>query len=822
MSGSFISRHANKILLIAALLSPLVLVGARRALLNPNNNIKDWLPDAFQETTDLNWFQDHFPGEEFILVSWEGCTLDDPRLGQLVDSLVGPDAETNDGEPWFSNCMTGASVMEQLTSSPINLSEAEALERLHGSLIGPDGQQTCAVLTLSEAGQEDLHGSVERVLFVAQQECGIAESDLHMGGPPVDNYHIDAQGEQMLIKLGFLASIVGLALAWGSLRSLKLTIMVFTVALYGGAMSLALVYYAGGSVNAVVLTMPALIYVLGISGAIHVANYYRDALQHCSVETAPAKAIQLGWVPCTLAATSTAIGLGSLAISDLNPIRTFGIYSAWGILASLALVLVLLPAMLQKWPLTEKPATSANGAQENSLPRWCQWLFARIIRHHTAVTVVSLAGLAIMGYGVTRVTTSVQLMKLFSPSARIIHDYTWLEEHLGELVPMEIVIHVSKDDCELNFLERMDLVREVQKEVESIPAIGSSLATTTFSPQPAEEHAAQDQPAARRGSSVSRLGGAFGRLLGARNKEALERNVWNKRLVGNRDEFLAGDYLSEEGDVELWRVSARVAALKDIDYGEFVATLKAKVDPVLVSRTDRGIKGLDVTYTGLVPLVYKSQRTLMDNLGESFGTAFGLIAVMMFLLLRSPSAGLLSMLPNLFPALVVFGAMGWLGVQIDIGAMMCASVALGVGVDDTVHFLTWFRRGTQQGLDRRKAVQLAYHRCAKAMFQTTLIGGLGLAVFGLSAFTPTQRFGIFMVTLLGTALIGDLVMLPAILVGPLGRVFVARSLRKAASPELNSIETTGTELPATQTAKIATQCDQSANVTASDMAPATV
>ena len=129
------------------------------------------------------------------------------------------------------------------------------------------------------------------------------------------------------------------------------------------------------------------------------------------------------------------------------------------------------------------------------------------------------------------------------------------------------------------------------------------------------------------------------------------------------------------------------------------------------------------------------------------------------------------MIPNLFPVVVVFGIMGWSGILVDVGTMMTASVALGVAVDDTMHYLTWFRRGLDEGLDRKGAAMRAYERCGTAMTQTTLIGGLGLAAFAFSTFTPTQRFGTLMLTLLAVALVGDLVFLPALLTGPLGRVF---------------------------------------------------
>ena len=114
--------------------------------------------------------------------------------------------------------------------------------------------------------------------------------------------------------------------------------------------------------------------------------------------------------------------------------------------------------------------------------------------------------------------------------------------------------------------------------------------------------------------------------------------------------------------------------------------------PLETTREEEQAGGIWPVYTGVVPLVYKAQRTLLVGLVNSILLAFVLICVLMMVILRSPTAGLLSMIPNVFPIVVIFGFMGWIGALIDIGTMMTASVAMGVAVDDTVHFLTWFRR----------------------------------------------------------------------------------------------------------------------------------
>lgn len=771
MKRSFFVRHGWKIVLIAAIGLPVFFGGARRAMLSNRNDVKEWLPANFQETKDLQWFQEHFPGEEFILASWEGCTLDDPRIEQLIEAVDGEDAATAE---LFSRVVSGPRILEQLTTQPVELEREAAIDRLVGSVIGPDREHTCVVFTLSETGAADLKGSVEAIISAADQTCGISYDELHMGGPPVDNRHIDHEGERMLIRLGTFAGLIGLVLAWRCLRSFKLTLMVFVIALYGAAISLALMKFTGATVSAVVLTMPALVYVLGISGAIHIVNYYRDALEHSDTKTAPTLAVAHGWLPCTIAASTTAIGLGSLCISDISPIKTFGLYSALGVISSLLLVLFVLPAMLQLWPVVTPAANPSLSPSTGRLHRFRQWMFQGVINHYRIVTVSCLALLLVTGYGLTKMKTTVMLTKLFSEGHRIISDYRFLEENLGELIPMEVVLRVDKESCSLTFLERMQLVTEIREELEKLEDVGGTLATPTFSP---ELETLAPEPRRRRGG----IGGAMQAVLGLNNRERIENNIRNKRLLEHREEFLNGDFLSETEDEELWRISARIGALNDVDYGLFVDTIHEQVEPVLAAQRANGIEGLDVTYTGVIPLVYKSQRTLLDNLFESFGSAFGLIAIVMMIVLRNPVAGLVAMLPNIFPAVVVFGTMCLLGMDIDIGSMMCASVALGVGVDDTIHFLTWFRRGLDATGDRCKAIMLAYERCATPMTQTTIISGLGLSVFALSTFMPTQRFGYLMVTLLTAALVGDLLLLPAMLAGTLGRVFDRKGKKQEAA-----------------------------------------
>ena len=152
---------------------------------------------------------------------------------------------------------------------------------------------------------------------------------------------------------------------------------------------------------------------------------------------------------------------------------------------------------------------------------------------------------------------------------------------------------------------------------------------------------------------------------------------------------------------------------------------------------------------------------------------------------RAVAAGTLAMLPNVFPCVMVFGYMGFAGVEVEVGTIMTATVALGIAVDDTVHYISWFRRGYSLGLPSGEAVRYAYRHCGTAMTQTSLIVGLGLLVYAFSDFGPIVRFAWLMFSILMVALLADLTITPALLYSRFGRLFLPQAAVARDAPEPN-------------------------------------
>jgi hypothetical protein len=524
-------------------------------------------------------------------------------------------------------------------------------------------------------------------------------------------------------------------------------VIVLFTAIYCHLSSLALLHYTHGSLNAVLVVMPTLIYVLTISGAIHLVNYHRDARRDSDSRSRTALlALRSGWMPCTLAAISTAFGLSSLGVSHINPVRAFGLYSALAMLVSLLALLILVPSLLALWPSKFDIEIRARESTESRTHKLSHATIGMVIRHAKILTFLAVALVVLFALGLSRLRATVKFEEMFATGSEIVRNYQWLEESIGPTVPVEIVLEYPERDAD-RIVERLELLNTIETALKQNLEVGGVVSSATF----------------------------VGRVPRADDLQSgIERRVFGRRLIKRTADFVDAGYLAYQGEKELWRITARVPALHESDYGKFVESVRAQVETVLETDESARSQHIELTCTGLSPVIHAAQLQLFEDLSRSFIAAFLLIYPMMAILLTSLRTGLIAMIPNILPAVIVFGGMGWIGETVDIGSMLCASVALGIAVDDTVHFLTWYCRGIKEGRESSAAVKDAFRKCSAAMFQTTLVCSFGMIVFLLSDFVPAKRFASLMFILLWLSLAADLLILPALLLGPLSRFVVAR------------------------------------------------
>ncbi len=735
------------------LLAPFLIYGAHQSVESMCIAPEKWTPSYMQSRKDYDRFRKDFESYDLILISWPGCTVNDPRLLKFEEQINAP-RKTNFGESHasiFDRIVTGAGTVESLTSPPLKLPRDEALERLQGVLVGKNMKDSCAVIILTQRGSEFRKQSIDHILNVAEEVCQLPRRDFHITGPPVDGVAIDRASIYSVNVFGVISAILATILCWICIRSWMLTCTILLVALFGQGLVLAMVYYSGASLDAVLIITPSLVFVLTISAGMHLVNYYYDELLAVQAKSKiDAAAVQngcsKGWQPCLLAAVTTAIGLGSLMVSQIFPIALFGLIASGGLLVTLGVLLMILPGAMQLWP--PQQTLKANRAGQTAqlpcyltriscildrLPQWLQ-------RYSLPIFLTSILLMVISAYGLMFTRSSVHISSLFPPGSQELNDYRFNENRMGPLIPVEVVIEFDKD-CKKTFLQRLRIIDDIEQTIKNIDGYTGTMSAATFGPNPVEHNGFE---------SIFR------------------KVVVNKILKENREAILDSVYLSDSDGQESWRISARVPALQQVDYGAALNKLKSTLQLEFEKYRKQNVH-LTAYYTGIMPLMNTVQQLILQDLTWGFLTAFGLVTLVNIIVQRSIWTGLLSMLPNVFPIVVVFGTMGWMDIPLDIGSIMTAGMALGIAIDNTLHFLFWYRREKQLERSCEEAVHEALKHCGRAMIHTILICGLGLSVFGFSSFIPTQRFVWMLLTLMTTVLIGDLLLLPAMLMQPFAK-----------------------------------------------------
>lgn len=746
---------------IAILLTLMLLgVAAAPALqrISLDNHIETWLAQDDSEAETLAWFRQLFPDEHRILVSWDGCSLSDQRSAAFAAHLVGT---TDEGGMRVGGIREVASVdsplqlLERIESRKVD--SIEARRRLAGTLIGPDGLSAALLVKLSEQGAADLPRSLNAIRAAAR-DSGIESDELYLGGESVTTAALDKEVQRAMWNLRdplahppvfLLSGAFGLFAAFVVLRSVRLGFMVLSAACLTALLGTALLPAFGRSMNMVVIVMPTLLIVLTLSAAIHLVNYWR----HATSQGAPdpiREALRIGWLPCLLAAVTTGIGLLSLAINSLTPVRDFGLFSASGVMLSLAVVLTGIPAMLRLSSHAATPPREITRSFWTSLGRL-------LTRHHRVVGIAGLVILVSCAGGLLWFRTEVNVIRYFPSNSRLVEDSRYLEENIGGLAPIEVLIQFHEDTPrEINFLQRMEIVRKVQEQIRQHPGISGAISLADFD--------SQSTPPPDNASTLKKM-------RYSKRSHIIESRI-KRGDVDGTSRYLAvpslrpgTEWTLRDPLDEVWRISGQALLLEDSDYDTLTQELN-----LLAEETLADLDGVSYAVTGTVPMFNRAQHALLESLTRSFALASAVIAIAMILLLRSVRAGILSMLPNLMPIAVVFGVMSWAGGTFDIGTMLTASVALGIAVDGALHLLTWFRKAIKEGQSRECAATYALQNCGPALAQTTFVVGVSLLMMYPAELLLISRFGWVMAALLFTALLAEVLFLPVLLVGPLGKL----------------------------------------------------
>lgn len=770
-----LNRWSAWAVLIAACLLPLVVYTALQMRIGAAD-VHAWLPEGRPVRQCYEEFVQTFGSDQYLVASWEGCRLDDPRLPAFAAALRKLDAEQTAAKsvPWIESLQTSPDLVRQLTDPPLELSREVALTRLKSSVIGSDG--TAAAFVCFAAGGKINHKmAIELIRAAADEVPGLGRGSLKMVGSVYEAYAVDIAAEESLKRLVLPSSLLGIGLAWICLTSWRAMVPVLIIAGVGQLLAVAIVTAFGSEFSAVLIVLPTLVFMLTLSAAVHFMNYYSDVARSHR-QLLGARAICLGLKPSVLATVTTALGMIALATSQLSPVRDFGFYSATSLCAA-SLFLIFTFPRLSDWFCRRRfySAALAESAEQNRcetgasdpvdgpVAPWASAYAGFMSRYAWPVSIAGIALLLFSFYGLSFLKSSTRFDDMFPDGSPTVSDMAWIESHLGPIASVEVLLTFPKSEVADEY-DEVVWVDRVASQLRNQPEIGAVLAGTTFLPK---------LPARNRLRDVARRG--------------VYRSALPKIMLQLQQQGL----LAETPAGRIWRVTAKVSALSQFDCGQLTAKVRETVealreealreadvpepgdDPLQKAAATKPIP--QVQYTGFSPMMHDTQVALLTDLGSSFTTAFLLITPVMMLIARGVRTGLLIMFPNILPETVVFGGMAWLGYSLDIAGLLTASVAMGIAVNDTLHFVNWYSWRLSLGDTREQAVAHTFSNCARAMIHTMLISCCSMLPFMFAEFNPTRQFAMLMIAMMSTSILGDLVLLPALLLSPLGKWNVRRA-----------------------------------------------
>ncbi len=624
--------------------------------------------------------------------------------------------------------------------NPEALSELQARVTSHpllsGTFVDQKGTTTSLLVRLEPAGSFDAKQSIENLRSIAlsfQEDHGFGRQPAVVG-PPVllaDGFKaIEVDGRRLATVGMLLIGLVTLSATrslWWSLVPILAgwTVWLATetiLAILGLRLSLS----SGPLVaQIIVLTMPA---------ASHLALHFRDDLRRlndrrqAAIETIRAVRVPIFW--CAVTAT---IGYGALATSNVVPIRQFG--TVLGIATAIASIWTLMIAPFAMLPpiRLELPVKAGSTSR---IGRLMTRLTELVLQYPRPIVFVTLVVSLSLSVGIGFLNYESDYIKAFKPSAQVVQDYRFVENRLGGIGLVGVVLPVDGEVTP-------ELITRLQALDDSIlnlglddPEIASvSLTTSLATVLDPDRRLEKLDPESQKWFIDTKL-----RLIDASPQAGLLRNFWNASAGRTRI---------------MVRLSESQPALEKMRTFEEVGTLGGNAFAAASEPES-------IFLTGLSHLLTQTTRGVIETQWTTFTVAAISILVMLTIAFRNPLLAVLAILPTLLAVGFVLGLMGFTGVKLDIATALVASVALGLSVDDTFHCLLQFRRVRRQA-GFREALFESYKVTGPGVLLSSLAVALGFSVLTVSEFVPFITFGLMVAIATAGSSLGNLVLLPACL-----------------------------------------------------------
>jgi len=528
--------------------------------------------------------------------------------------------------------------------------------------------------------------------------------------------------------------------------------------------------------NTITSALPVFLISIGVADGIHMFSEYREnRIEGLPREKAVCLMLDKLALPVTMTSITTAVGFLSLTVSDIVPIFTFGIFVAVGTLLAMVLSLIFIPALLMVLP--EKVSASQEGSgtdenlsrgvhQVNFMDRLFQKsldvMTAWVLRNARPVLLAALAISAISIYGLSQVKVESSLESYFQADAPLVIANRAMEKLSGSRT-INIVITKTGEEEPWKNPDNLKVVEEFQEFLANEPRVKRTLSLVDLIKR--ISYAFNENR-----KEFNRLPNGFEFLeseeIFEENGQTEKRTV--KREISGRDliaqylvlyENSGGDVLSDVVDSEYLNLNLAVTISSNSTTEE---------EKLLQSIEDYAVRqfpqGFSMTSSGMVPINVATSNEVVTSQIRSLSGSILAVFLMLALIFRSVSRGLMGMIPLVFTVLFNFGVMGFFGVHLDIGTALVSSIVIGIGVDYSIHYLSSMFHELADGTELHDAISNTVRRSGKAITSNAVTVGFGFLALSVSEFLPLVTLSWMIWLTLNISALATMILIPALAV----------------------------------------------------------
>ncbi len=492
-------------------------------------------------------------------------------------------------------------------------------------------------------------------------------------------------------------------------------------------------FYAlvGKELDVMMVIVPPILLIVSMSDIIHLCNKYNELVRAGkSISEALHISLREVGMATFLTSITTAIGFLTLVILPIRPIRDFGLYTGIGIMLAYAIAFSLIPCLLA---IIRKPVNSTprvHSLWSRSLPA----LFIWVMRHKPQIVIASaLIGLLSI-WAASQVKENTSILVGIERDDPLAAPVVFFDEQYDGYKPFELTMELPKDE-ELFSPTALQALEEVHQFLEQDYGVNHIQSPLTL---------------------IKSLNQALKGGLTSAYALPKDKDLNRVKRLFNSSGLADIRKTIESGDGVTWRINGRCN-----DAGSAIAIEK---NAALFSKlSDLQVAGIQFRLTGTSYLIDKTNAFNVRAILSGLLIAIGVIAVLILLLTRDLRLTLISILPNLLPLLVVGALMGLMRVDLNLSTAIIFSVAFGIAVDDSIHFISRYLLEKQKGRQNIYAIKRAFLSTGKSIILTSVVLFAGFVIFLNSGFSATYYIGFFVCTTLVAALLADLLLLPVLL-----------------------------------------------------------